>query len=102
MTNERRFLEKVWMRAFELSGKFLPAKIARIAEVVAEKLAGIDRHTTAAKVYLEIDDAKNAIGVLVSGNEWNKAKKVIQNLSIRALSQISVQNNEIVFISKYE
>ena len=49
MTSERRFLEKVWMRAFELSTKFLPQKIERIAEVVAEKLAGIERHTTAAK-----------------------------------------------------
>ena len=35
---DRRFLEKVWMRAFELSVKFLPQKIDRIAEVVSEKL----------------------------------------------------------------
>ena len=38
MTGDRRFLEKVWTRAFDLSVKFLPQKIERIAEVVSEKL----------------------------------------------------------------
>ena len=80
MSADRRFMEKVWVRAFELSVKFLPQKIERIAEVVAEKLQSIDRFTTAAKVFLEIEDTQGAINCLVTGREWNKAKKLAREM----------------------
>lgn len=55
MTADRRLLETKWMRAKELASKFLPQKIEKISEVVASKLQSIDRHTSAARVYLEIE-----------------------------------------------
>ena len=65
MTSDRRILEKAWIRAFELSSKFLPQKIKKISEVVSEKLQGIDRHTSAARIYLELENTKMAIECLI-------------------------------------
>ena len=74
MTSDRRVLEKAWMRARELCAKFIPDKIEKVSEVIATKLQGIDRFTSAARVYLEIEDPKNAIECLIAGNEWNKER----------------------------
>jgi len=62
MTADKRLLETKWMRAVELASKFLPQKIEKISEVVATKLQSIDRHTAAARVYLELEvKAKNLV-----------------------------------------
>lgn len=88
MTTDRRVLEAAWMRAVDLASKFLPQKIEKISEVVASKLQSIDRHTSAARVYLEIEDTKHAIECLIAGNEWNKAKKIAKEMEPGLLRKV--------------
>ena len=76
MTSDKRVLESAWLKAVELGQKFLPDKMEQISEVVADKLLGIERHITAAKIYLKVENTKKAIECLIHGNEWGKARKL--------------------------
>ena len=88
MTSDRKRLEASWLRAVTLGSKFLPQKKEQISEVVAEKLMGIERYTAAARVLIENQKIKEAIECLISGNEWNKAKKLAKEMEPGLLRKV--------------
>ena len=59
------------------------------------KIFSIDRYTTAAKVYLELEDTQNAIQCLINGKEWNKAKKLAREMEPSLLRKIEQLENTI-------
>ncbi|XP_030200601.1 intraflagellar transport protein 172 homolog [Gadus morhua] len=76
--------EKCWMKAAELSIKFLSRE--RAAEVVRDVgpcLAKLRKYSTAAELYLNVELVKEAIDVFMEGEEWNKAKRVAKELEPR-------------------
>ena len=64
--------------------KFLPPdKAVQVVQHVGPMLVGIDKHSNAAEMYLQVDMIKEAIDALMEGKEWNKAKKVARELEPR-------------------
>uniref|UniRef100_A0A3Q0QW63 Intraflagellar transport 172 n=1 Tax=Amphilophus citrinellus TaxID=61819 RepID=A0A3Q0QW63_AMPCI len=77
-------MEKCWMRAAELSIKFLTAdRAVEVIQVVGPRLAQLRRFNAAAELYLNMDLFKEAIDVFIEGEEWNKAKRVAKELEPR-------------------
>uniref|UniRef100_A0A7N8XI48 Intraflagellar transport protein 172 homolog n=1 Tax=Mastacembelus armatus TaxID=205130 RepID=A0A7N8XI48_9TELE len=70
-------MEKCWMKAAELSIKFLSGD--RAVEVIQFPAGPIK----AAELYLNMDLIKEAIDVFIEGEEWNKAKRVAKELEPR-------------------
>ena len=56
----------------------------------------IDRYTTAAKVYLELEDTQNAIQCLINGKEWNKAKKLAREMEPALLRKIEEEHKKFL------
>lgn len=70
-------VEKCWMKAAELSIKFLSGERAvEVVQVVGPRLAQRRKCNDAAELYLNVDLVKEAIDVFMEGDEWNKAKRV--------------------------
>lgn len=70
-------VEKCWIKAAELSIKFLSAERAvEVVQVVGPRLAQRRKYNDAAELYLNVDLVKEAIDVFMEGDEWNKAKRV--------------------------
>ncbi|ELV13731.1 Intraflagellar transport protein 172 like protein [Tupaia chinensis] len=76
--------EKCWMKAAELSIKFLlPQRSLEVVRAVGPQLVGIGKHSAAAELYLNLDLVKEAIDAFIEGEEWNKAKRVAKELDPR-------------------
>ncbi|XP_076688928.1 intraflagellar transport protein 172 homolog isoform X3 [Callospermophilus lateralis] len=77
-------MEKCWMKAAELSIKFLPPQRSlEVIRAVGPQLIGIGKHSAAAELYLNLDLVKEAIDAFIEGEEWNKAKRVAKELDPR-------------------
>ncbi|XP_055482913.1 intraflagellar transport protein 172 homolog isoform X1 [Psammomys obesus] len=77
-------MEKCWMKAAELSIKFLPPQRSlEVVRAVGPQLIGIGKHSAAAELYLNLDLVKEAIDAFIEGEEWNKAKRVAKELDPR-------------------
>ncbi|XP_053736543.1 intraflagellar transport protein 172 homolog [Synchiropus splendidus] len=77
-------LEKCWLKAAELSIKFLGRERAvEVVQVVGPRLNQLKKHSTAAELYLDLDLIKDAINSFMEGEEWNKAKRVAKELAPR-------------------
>ncbi|XP_040282805.1 intraflagellar transport protein 172 homolog [Bufo bufo] len=77
-------MEKCWMKAAELSIKFLvPSRSLEVIHLVGPKLMSAGKHNAAAELYLNMDLIKEAIDAFIDGEEWNKAKRVAKELDSR-------------------
>ncbi|KAF6103703.1 intraflagellar transport 172 [Phyllostomus discolor] len=77
-------VEKCWMKAAELSIKFLPPQRSlEVVRAVGPQLIGIGKHCAAAELYLNLDLVKEAIDAFMEAEEWNKAKRVAKELDPR-------------------
>uniref|UniRef100_A0A665WJH9 Intraflagellar transport protein 172 homolog n=1 Tax=Echeneis naucrates TaxID=173247 RepID=A0A665WJH9_ECHNA len=77
-------MEKCWMKAAELSIKFLGGDRAlEVIHVVGPRLTHLKKYNAAAELYLNMDLIKEAIDVFLIGEEWNKAKRVAKDLEPR-------------------
>ncbi|XP_027896583.1 intraflagellar transport protein 172 homolog [Xiphophorus couchianus] len=77
-------MEKCWMKAAELSIKFLSGNRAtEVVQVVGARLAQLRKFNAAAELYLNLDLIKEAIDTFIDGEEWNKAKRVAKELEPR-------------------
>ncbi|XP_071324251.1 intraflagellar transport protein 172 homolog [Trachinotus anak] len=77
-------LEKCWMKAAELSIKFLSGdRAVEVIQVVGPRLTHLRKYNAAAELYLNMDLIKEAIDVFIEGEEWNKAKRVAKELEPR-------------------
>ncbi|EHB14523.1 Intraflagellar transport protein 172-like protein [Heterocephalus glaber] len=77
-------VERCWMKAAELSIKFLPPQRSlEVVRAVGPQLTGIGKHSAAAELYLNLDLVKEAIDAFIEGEEWNKAKRVAKELDPR-------------------
>ncbi|XP_071116630.1 intraflagellar transport protein 172 homolog isoform X1 [Haliotis cracherodii] len=84
MTDDVRILEKCWMKAGDLALKFLGAEKSKmVIEMVCPRLAEINKHTSAAELYLATDMVKEAIDMFIACADWGKAKKVAKELEPR-------------------
>ncbi|XP_046877770.1 LOW QUALITY PROTEIN: intraflagellar transport protein 172 homolog [Hypomesus transpacificus] len=77
-------MEKCWMKAAELSIKFLTQeRAAAVVHTVGPRLAQLRKYSAAAELYLNLDLIKEAIDAFIQGEEWNKAKRVAKELDPR-------------------
>uniref|UniRef100_A0A3Q1AR83 Intraflagellar transport protein 172 homolog n=1 Tax=Amphiprion ocellaris TaxID=80972 RepID=A0A3Q1AR83_AMPOC len=77
-------MEKCWMKAAELSIKFLSGdRAVEVVQVVGPRLTQLRKFNAAAELYLNMDLIKEAIDVFIEGEEWNKAKRVAKELEPR-------------------
>ena len=63
---------------------------------IFHKIFSIDRYTTAAKVFLELEDTQNAIQCLINGKEWNKAKKLAREMEPALLRKIEEEHKKFL------
>nr|XP_057921402.1 intraflagellar transport protein 172 homolog [Doryrhamphus excisus] len=88
-------MEKCWTKAAELSIKFLGEERAvKVVQVVGPRLAKLRKYNTAAEQYLHVGLVKEAIDVLIEGEEWNKAKRVAKELEPRYESYVDQKYKE--------
>ncbi|XP_061900790.1 intraflagellar transport protein 172 homolog isoform X2 [Entelurus aequoreus] len=88
-------MEKCWIKAAELSIKFLGEERAvKVVQVVGPRLAQLRKYNTAAEQYLHVGLIKDAIDVLMEGEEWNKAKRVAKELEPRYKSYVDQKYKE--------
>ncbi|KAA8582872.1 hypothetical protein FQN60_015418, partial [Etheostoma spectabile] len=77
-------MEKCWMKAAELSIKFLSGdRAVEVIQVVGPRLTKLRKYNAAAELYLNMNLIKEAINVFIEGEEWNKAKRVAKELEPR-------------------
>ncbi|XP_003971457.2 intraflagellar transport protein 172 homolog [Takifugu rubripes] len=82
--SDAALVEKCWMKAADLSIKFLGRdQAAEVVRAVAPRLAERRKHGDAADLYLSVDLIKEAIDVFIDSEEWNKAKRVAKELEPR-------------------
>ncbi|XP_027706181.1 intraflagellar transport protein 172 homolog isoform X2 [Vombatus ursinus] len=90
-------VEKCWMKAAELSIKFLPPQRSlEVVRAVGPQLIGIGKHNAAAELYLNLDLVKEAIDAFMEGEEWNKAKRVAKELDPRYEDYVDQQYKEFL------
>ncbi|XP_069742704.1 intraflagellar transport protein 172 homolog isoform X3 [Narcine bancroftii] len=83
-TNNLALVEKCWMKAAELSIKFLnQEKALDVIKTVGPRLIEMQKYNSAAELYLNMDLIKEAIDCFIGGEEWNKAKHVAKELDPR-------------------
>ncbi|KAM9354646.1 intraflagellar transport protein 172 homolog isoform 1-T1 [Pholidichthys leucotaenia] len=88
-------MEKCWMKAAELSIKFLSGDRAlEVVQMVGPRLAKLKKYNAAAELYLNVDLIKEAIDVFMEGEEWNKAKRVAKELEPRYESYVDQKYKE--------
>lgn len=82
--SDTALMEKCWMKAAELTIKFLNRDRAlEVVKVVGPRLTKLRQYKAAAELYLNVDLIKEAIDVFIEGEEWNKAKRVAKELEPR-------------------
>ncbi|XP_074197923.1 intraflagellar transport protein 172 homolog isoform X2 [Camelus bactrianus] len=90
-------VEKCWMKAAELSIKFLPPQRSlEVVRTVGPQLIGIRKHSAAAELYLNLDLVKEAIDAFIEGEEWNKAKRVAKELDPRYEDYVDQHYKEVL------
>ncbi|KAM6965091.1 intraflagellar transport protein 172 homolog [Aplochiton taeniatus] len=83
-TSNQALMEKCWMKAAELSIKFLSGERALdVIHTVGPRLTQLRKYSAAAELYLNLDLIKEAIDAFIVGEEWNKAKRVAKELDPR-------------------
>lgn len=76
-TNDYDFIEKCWVKAAELSWKFMNKQhTEHLVQQIAPKLLQMKKQTTAAQLFLKINSIKNALDALIDAKDWSKAKRV--------------------------
>uniref|UniRef100_A0A3B4BGA9 Intraflagellar transport protein 172 homolog n=1 Tax=Periophthalmus magnuspinnatus TaxID=409849 RepID=A0A3B4BGA9_9GOBI len=76
-----KLMERCWMKAAELSIKFLNRdRTVEVVRLVGPRLSKLRQFKAAAELYLNVDLIKEAIDVFIDGEEWNKAKRVAKEL----------------------
>ncbi|XP_077566022.1 intraflagellar transport protein 172 homolog [Stigmatopora nigra] len=88
-------MEKYWIKAADLSIKFLGEERAvKVIQVVGPRLAQLRKYNTAAEQYIHVGLIKDAINVLMEGEEWSKAKRVAKELEPRYESYVDQKYKE--------
>ncbi|CAL1585627.1 unnamed protein product [Knipowitschia caucasica] len=84
VNDESKLQEKCWMKAAELSIKFLsPEKAVEVVKLVGPRLARLRQFKAAAELYMNVDLIREAVDVFIYGEEWNKAKRVAKEMDPR-------------------
>ncbi|BFY99323.1 hypothetical protein BsWGS_02362 [Bradybaena similaris] len=84
MVPDTKIVEKCLMKAGDIAIKFLDnTKAQMIVQAIGPRLAEIKCHSTAAEMYLSMDMGQEAIDMLISAGDWNKAKKVAKEMEPR-------------------
>ena len=78
------------------SSKGKKSSLTCLTKIVLYQIFSIDRYTTAAKVYLELEDTQNAIQCLINGKEWNKAKKLAREMEPALLRKIEEEHKKFL------
>ncbi|ESO08535.1 hypothetical protein HELRODRAFT_74793 [Helobdella robusta] len=82
-------VEKCYRKASQLALKFLSQENAtRVVEVVGPRLVEMKRCNAAAELYLQADLIREAVDAFMTGEEWNKARKVATELEPRLLPHV--------------
>ncbi|XP_054716571.1 intraflagellar transport protein 172 homolog [Uloborus diversus] len=82
--NEFDFIEKCWVKAAELSWKFMNKQhTEHLVQQIAPKLLQMKKQTTAAQLFLKINSVKNALDALIDAKDWSKAKRVAAEVDQR-------------------
>ncbi|KAM4529832.1 intraflagellar transport protein 172 homolog [Fundulus diaphanus] len=77
-------MEKCWVKAAELSIKFLSGdRAVEVVQIVGPRLTQLRKFNAAAELYLNMDLIREAIDAFIEGEEWNKAKRVAKELEPR-------------------
>ncbi|KAJ3607079.1 hypothetical protein NHX12_026594 [Muraenolepis orangiensis] len=88
-------MEKSWMKAAELSIKFLSKeRAAEVVRIVGPSLTQLKKYSAAAELYLNVELLKEAIDVFMEGEEWNKAKRVAKELEPRLEAYVDQKYKE--------
>ncbi|KAL5965213.1 hypothetical protein TSMEX_007033 [Taenia solium] len=89
--------ENLWVHAANLAMKFLtPENSAQVTELVASKLARLQRYSTAGELLLSIDRFEEAVNVFVAGEEWEKARKIVKDLEPQLKSYVESKYKEFL------
>lgn len=84
ITKDFDFIEKCWVKAAELSWKFMNKHHSeQLIQQIAPKLLQMKKQTTAAQLFLKINSIKNALDALIDAKEWSKAKRVAAEVDPR-------------------
>ncbi|CUT99105.1 intraflagellar transport protein 172 [Echinococcus multilocularis] len=87
--------ENLWVHAANLATKFLtPENSAQVTELVATRLARLQRYSTAGELLLSIDRFEDAVNVFVAGEEWEKARKIAKDLEPQLKSYVESKYKE--------
>ncbi|CAB3377061.1 Hypothetical predicted protein [Cloeon dipterum] len=74
-------IAKAWIRAIELVIKYAGEDEAKkLAKNYGSQLVRMDQHAAAAQMLLSTDLVQEAVEVLMAAGEWNKARKIAQQL----------------------
>ncbi|KAH9371347.1 hypothetical protein HPB48_007918 [Haemaphysalis longicornis] len=85
----RLTLVSYYLQAADLALKFLgEQKADRVLKNAARMLLDIQKHSSAAQLFLSMDMVKEAVEALIAGGEWTKAKKVAQEFDTRLEEQV--------------
>ncbi|CAH8629630.1 unnamed protein product [Schistosoma margrebowiei] len=91
--------EHAWLHAASLAVKFLPTESSvKVTELVASRLASIQRHTLAGELLLSIDKIHKAIDAFIAGENWSKAKCVARELEPRLEVYVEAKYKEALKI----
>lgn len=83
-TEDYDFIEKCWVKAAELSWKFMNKQhTEHLVQQIAPKLLQMKKQTTAAQLFLKINSIKNALDALIDAKDWSKAKRVAAEVNSR-------------------
>ncbi|XP_043216719.1 intraflagellar transport protein 172 homolog isoform X2 [Amphibalanus amphitrite] len=97
MTQDRAIVEKAWMKAAELAIKFLGStKGPKLAAEMGKRLLEIGANSAAAQVFLGSDKVREAIEALVQASEWQKAKKIAQEMEPSYLKYVEEKYKEFL------
>ncbi|CAG5120000.1 unnamed protein product, partial [Candidula unifasciata] len=95
MVADTKIVEKCLMKAGDIAIKFLDnTKAQMIVQAIGPRLAEIKCHSTAAEMYLSMDMGQEAIDMLISAGDWNKAKKVAKEMEPRLETYVDEKYKE--------
>ncbi|VDM16004.1 unnamed protein product [Hydatigera taeniaeformis] len=97
LTHSVETCESLWVHAANLAMKFLtPENSVQVTELVASKLARLQRYSTAGELLLSVDRFQEAVNVFVAGEEWEKARKIVQDLEPQLKSYVEKKYKEFL------
>ncbi|CAH8497562.1 unnamed protein product [Dicrocoelium dendriticum] len=87
--------QHAWLHAANLAVKFLPSEsAAKVAELVASRLASIKSYSLAGELLLSVDKVQKAVDAFIAGEEWSKARRVARELEPRLESYVEAKYKE--------